>query len=271
MNREPAEEANPVDAPLDAHEAWSLRLAASLDGELDAAGQAELDDHLRDCPRCRGEVRAQRVVRARLAREPRLQASRRLRERVQALAPPAATGRRRWRLPGWPTPGLALLAGSGWALAATLALVLAGPALRPPPAESVPMLDDALADYRSHRDQVLPPLAGAPGELIQSVLGAAAQPLPLRDAALISSWATRIGGEPAVALAYRSGRYVVVQYLVSERVFFRQPRVRQSVAERGRFDARAGAERLVARPGIRSGQLLVGSPVALEQALPSRF
>lgn len=272
MNQNPADDPN--EAQSEAHEAWSLRLAARLDGELDAAQQAELDLHLRDCARCRGELKAQRAVRERLAREPRLQASRRLRALVQTLAAAPATerapdfGRGRRSPSRWSAPTLALVAGSGWLVAGLLALVLAWPTLRPPAAEAVPMLADALADYRRHRDRVLPGPADPPEALIRQVLGRPAAPLALREATLVSSWVTEIGGEPAVALAYRSGRAVIVQYLVSDQVFFRQPQVREAVARDGRYQAHAGREQLVAEAGDGAGHLLVGSAGTLDQALP---
>lgn len=261
-----------TDTPLGEHEAWSLQLAASLDGELDAAAQRRLDEHLSWCVRCRGELKVQQAVQARLAREPLVQASRRLRERVAGTgaAPaggshtpqPAGLAQRR---PRW---SRGLLAGGGWATAAVLALLLLWfPRVPQPRASEIPMVADALADFRLHARQALVAPGATPAQLMQSVLGWSTPPLPLRDASLISAWQTRIGGEAAVALAYRSGNHVIVQYIVSDAVFFRQPAVREALAAEGVFRADTGAELLIARPGARAGHLLVGAPQALDHAL----
>lgn len=272
-------DASTDDAPLREHEAWSLQLAASLDGELDAAAQRRLDDHLRGCARCRGELKLQRAVSARLAREPLALASRRLRERVRGVGEAPARPRfapralaqdyvRRLADTALLRRTAGLLAGGGWAVAAVLALILAWPQARHPAPADVPMVADALADYRLHAGQVMTPPASSPAQLMQAVLGWSTLPLPLRDASLISSWQTRIGGEAAVALAYRRGNHVIVQYIVSDVVFFRQPQVREAVASTGIFRADAGAQSLIARPSRHAGHLLVGAPQALAGILP---
>lgn len=259
---------HPADAPPQAHESWSLRLAASLDDELDAEARRELDQHLLECPRCQGELKAQRAMRSRLRQEPLNIASQLLRERVQAIGAQAAIAagpRQRPRVRRWV---VSVFAGGGWALAAALALVLLGsPSIgwrRP----DIPMVVDALADYRWHTGQLMLAPGLPPAQLMQATLGWSTPPLPLRNASLISSWPTRVGGEAAVALAYRSGNHIVVQYIVSEAVFFRQPRVRDAVALHGEFLADTGDERLIAKPSSHAGHLLVGTPQALREAMP---
>jgi len=260
---------------MEAHEEWSILLLASLDGELDAAEQSRLEAHLADCPRCLGELKVQRAVRARLAREPLVRASNKLRLQVQritdtaaeqsSLSPPAS--RREAGALAKSRLRAGLLAWGGWAVAAALALVLVWPQAPRQTANDIPMVADALADYRQHATQTLAAPVATPAQLMQTVLGWSTPPLPLRDARLISAWQTLIGGAPAVALAYRRGNHVIVQYIVSEAVFFRQPGVREAVATDGIFHVADGAESVIAKPGPDGGYLLVGAPLALTLAL----
>lgn len=67
-----------------------------------------------------------------------------------------------------------------------------------------------------------------------------------------------IRGEPAAALAYRWGDLVVVQYVVSEELFFRNPVVRQAIAARRGFVTVRGPQSVIAWPESVGGTLLVG-------------
>jgi hypothetical protein len=93
--------------------------------------------------------------------------------------------------------------------------------------------------------------------------------LNLPDGELMGAWPTEIQGEPAAALAYRINNQIVVQYIVSEPLFFRQDVVRQAVADSGRYLTTDNHESLLAWPGTGSGNLLVGTlPESMLEKLP---
>jgi hypothetical protein len=83
---------------------------------------------------------------------------------------------------------------------------------------------------------------------------------------LIGSWAMEFEGERAAVLAYRCHNRLVVQYVVSERAFFRQPRLRQAIASSGLYAAGFGKVNTIAWPDIDSGSFLVGEFTPAELA-----
>jgi anti-sigma factor RsiW len=265
------------------HEVLAELLAAYSDQELPAEMAAQIDAHLLGCARCRGELIVQFAVRDRLAAEPTPAVPAGFSARVAAAIadlsrpvddpsaplPPAAdpaTARRRWH-------GL-WVTWSGWAAAVVLGTLLVGqagvltdPGRRPwitatPPTsvaitDSIPMIDDAVANYRMI-------MAGdLPGRARDLAAVRAAVPFPIEpmggsDLRLLAAWTTDIRGEPAAALAYRWGDRVIVQYVVSEQLFFRNPAVRRAVAASRTFVTARGPQSVIAWPEQVGGTLLVG-------------
>lgn len=254
------------------HEALEGLLGAYADGELPPAQVAELDAHLLACARCRRQLELSSAVDRALASEVLVPASPRLRARVlaatraPAVAEPPSPAPRRTR-PAWERP----LAWGGWLVAAGLALLLVAPRQQParvvpPPAPPpVPMAVAAAADFRRSMGTALP---GTPADLagVRAALPFAVVPLSAPGLELLGAWRTSIRGEAAAALAYRWRDRVVVQYVVPEALFTRQPGVRQAVAERGLYAATDSGAGVVAWPGERSGILLVGAVAADELA-----
>ena len=122
------------------------------------------------------------------------------------------------------------------------------------------MVRAALADYRQVAHEELP-LVYLPADLTGLV---AEFPFPLKlldspRVRLIGAWRTDIRGEPAAAIAYRSGDRIVVQYVVSESLFFRHANVRAAVARGGQYIVSDGSQSVVAWPQARSGSLLIGN------------
>ncbi|MEO8201754.1 MAG: hypothetical protein ABI679_14590, partial [Gemmatimonadota bacterium] len=83
---------------------------------------------------------------------------------------------------------------------------------------------------------------------------------------LISTWTTEVGGEPAAALAYRCHDRLVIQYVISEKQFFRHPQVRRAIAQQGLYAVSNGSITTIAWPGVDSGSFLVGEFSAAELA-----
>jgi anti-sigma factor RsiW len=112
---------------MDCNEARK-RLPLSIDGELDAAGQQELDAHLAQCAGCRRQhAQLRSVAEAVRTTASYHRAPPSLRDRIEAALPgarrrpPERAARRAF---GWPSFGLASLAAAG-AAAVTLLVVLA--------------------------------------------------------------------------------------------------------------------------------------------------
>lgn len=247
-----------------AHAEVAELLAAYADGELAAPDAARVEAHLLGCERCRRELAVQTAVRNGLAAEPRRPASPVLRKRVASLTAPGAprgTDPSLWRRAApW----------AGWAVAAGLAAVLllsgeprgaprpdSGVAVERTDTARVPMVVDALSDYRRLVRGDLP-LDGADLARVEARIPFPVVPLRSPDARLIGAWTTEILGAPAAVLAYRWGDRAVVQYVVSESLFFAPPQVRQAVDARGRYTVSAGAQGVVAWPGPGNGSILIG-------------
>lgn len=245
------------------HERLIELMSAYLDGEVVPEQVPMLEAHLLGCERCRQELSLQRGVRARLERQEMERAPVALRERIKArLADDIKTHPRRrsqhWRVkaPTW----------AGWALAACLALVL-GLYLglwRNPGPQPIPMIAAALADYHHQLAGELPATDAVSLEKLERSLPFPVIPIAHLRSHLIAAWSPRIRGEPAAALAYRLNGRVIVQYVVSEGLFFRQPRLRDAIAAHGLYVASAGQDSVVAWPGADNGSLLIG-PVSVEQ------
>ena len=239
------------------HDEVQELLAALADGELNVDGRKEVEAHLSGCGRCRAALSVQQHLRARLAAGALPQASSALVERIRSRLPEPTKAR------GVRRPGLrSATAWAGWAVAAALACVLAFGKLPRGAAPRPPMVVAALADYRGHAGRELP----APVDLaaLRASLPFGSEPLTAGGARLVSAWKTTLRGEPASVFAYRVGDRVVLAYVVSESLFFRQPIVRETVAREGRYVTSEGEQSVVAWPRKGSGVLLVGDATAAE-------
>ncbi len=202
----------------------------------------------------------QRSVAARLAAEPIASVSPHKRE--QLLGPAKARARQpkaqsRWR---WP----AVIGGSGWAVAAALAawlLVVHTQAGQQNATPLIPMAEAVLTDFHERTAGALP-LAPPDLAAFEAVVGFPISPLRAADTQLLCGWVTQIRDRPAVALAYQWQRRVIVQYFVPEELFFRQPQVRDAVAESGRYIVARERDALVGWASERAGVLVVGETTA---------
>lgn len=246
------------------HERLSELLGAYLDDELSPEQGQMMEAHLLACDRCWQELALQREVRARLEGQPIERAPIALRQHIQTRlghetkGSPPRKHRRHWRMhvPVW----------AGWAVAASLALIMGlhfglGRHINSQP---IPMVTAALANYHQQLADTLPAGGTLALSRLKRSLPFPVTPITELRSHLIAVWSLRISGEPAAALAYRIDNHVVVQYVVSESVFFRQPRVRQAVAAHGVYTVSAGQDSVVAWPGPDNGSLLVG-PVSVNR------
>jgi anti-sigma factor RsiW len=265
------------------HDAFAELLAAYLDEELAQDERVRVDGHLQDCGACRRELAAQAAVRARLNREAESLVTSELTERVMsrlshlAAPTPAASTRGKRRSASY-------LLWSGWLIAAGLAAVwiYTGVKRSPSPGMSMggmsmattgavsidsqpgPISGSVLAQFRDMNQSDLPSTSDV-ARLKQSLpFGVPALHSP--HMRLISAWTTELDGEPAAAIAYRCHDRLVIQYVVSEKQFFRHPQVRRAIAQQGLYAASNGSATTVAWPDLDSGSFLVGQFTAAELA-----
>jgi pimeloyl-ACP methyl ester carboxylesterase len=124
------------------------------------------------------------------------------------------------------------------------------------PVTSIPLLRDALADYRR---VVASDLPGRARDLdaVRRAVPFPVEPLHLSLVRLLAAWTTELGGDPAVVLAYRWDDRIVLEYVVSEQRFFQHPALRQAVAGGRLLLARDDAQGIVAWPTESAGALLI--------------
>ncbi len=180
-----------------------LLVQAELDGELDAAGSAELASHLAACEACHAWRGRLETLSARLHEMPRHEVPAGLREAVTALRP-----RRRslWQRHGWTHAGAF---GAGLAVAASVAALLlprAGPA---PGSDLVDAHVRALQPGHlidvpsSDRHTVKPWFNGRIG-ISPDVPDLASQGFPLLGGRM-----DYIGGRPAAVLVYGRRKHMI--------------------------------------------------------------
>jgi hypothetical protein len=252
-------------------------LGAYADGELPPETTSQLDAHLVGCLRCRRELALHRAVGRRLGLEPPVAAPPELRARIAAAiaatpVPVHSADRSQWLTlvrPRWVAASLVAIA---------IALVAGATAImrheRPTatrsalsvPATSVPLLRDALADYRR---VVAGDLPGRARDLdaVRRAVPFPVEPLRAPVVRLLAAWTTELGGDPAVVFAYRWDDRIVLEYVVSEQRFFQNPELRQAVAGGRLLTIRDGAQGIVAWPTASAGALLVAD-VPPERLLP---
>lgn len=252
---------------MNAHAELADLLAGYVDDELTAEERQRVESHLAECAGCRGELRAQTAIRARLMKESLSSASAELAARVigRIEMAPAVEERkvpaRRQRLIAW----------SGWAVAAAMSGVALWLGLRGRPVMDMAMgpktsvaLDQVpsqvastvLDSFRQLNEAELP--AGVDLGRLRRELDFSVPALVAPHMRLISAWSTTIDGEPAAALAYRCHDRLVVQFVVSEKQFFRQSEFRRAIASQGLYASALGPLTTIAWPGTDNGSFLVG-------------
>jgi len=156
-----------------------------------------------------------------------------------------------------------LVLGSGWAVALILAVVLLVPDYVDHGGAAIPMVEDVVAEYRN---------INLDARLQTEQTDEVTLPVSWPGSRVLTTWKTHIGGAPAQAYAVRSGRYLLFQYRVDEKVFYRNPRVRKAVVNEGSFNLRTDRLDVLSLPVKESGVLLVGpagSMPATQQILDS--
>jgi anti-sigma factor RsiW len=262
----PAEEA----ARESRHEVLRELLGAYADRELPPETVAQIDAHLVGCAECRRGLEVHDAIRTRLAAERPAAPSPDLRARIAAAidAVPAPVVVATPAVPARSPRYVVWLAVAGWVAAVVLAIALAvqtGVA-RPraasaraiaAPVRQVPLLGGIVDDYARVSRGDLP---GRARDLsaVRAAVSFPIEPLRAPDLRLLGAWTTEVRGEPAAVLAYRLRDHLVVQYLVAEDAFFRNPAVRAAVADRHLLTAADSGRALVAWPGTTTGTILVG-------------
>jgi anti-sigma factor RsiW len=244
-------------------------LGAYADRELPPETTSQIDAHLVGCVRCRRELAVHHAMRRRLGVEPPIAAPPALRERIAAaiaatpvpiaVAPPAQHRFAVLRRPLAMSVAAVVVLGAAAAATTFVRHPAESTTLAPLSASvrSVPLLRDALADYRR---VVAGDLPGRSRDIdaVRSAVPFPIEPLVAPTVRLLAAWTTDLGGDPAVVLAYRWDDRIVLQYVVPEERFFQHPALRQAVAGGGMLAARDGVQGIVAWPTASAGTLLIG-------------
>jgi hypothetical protein len=233
-------------------------LSAFADGELPDDEVKALEEHLRNCARCRRELALHQGISRALALQPLPEASMSLRRRIGQIGAPAAR--------------VALLKDRRWALPAAAAMLVVGiasaVALRPrfgePPTAiaAIPLLSDAVADCRRAMGRNFPRKADL--EAVGQRVSFTVRPLARRDAELFSTWNTTLAGSPAVGLAYHWRGTVVVQYSVPAELVQQEPALGGTAGKRRLFSTSERGQSIIATVADGTGIILV-SDVAPEE------
>jgi anti-sigma factor RsiW len=253
-------------------------LGAYADRELPPETTSQLDAHLVGCVRCRNELAVHQAVRLRLGVTPPVAAPPSLRERIAVavastpvVAPPDVAVRE-LRRPAWATRRFLSMVGAAvLTLAVAVGLTVMNRGADTPAVPnvtelsvaptSVPLLNDALADYRQVTAGDLPGRA-RDLDLVRGAVSFPIEPLRVAGVRLLAAWTTDLGGEPAAVLAYRWSDRMVLQYIVPESRFFRHPAVRAAVTGNHVLIAAANAQGIVAWPTREAGAILIGDVAA---------
>jgi anti-sigma factor RsiW len=186
-----------------------------LDGEMDAAQRAAVDEHLKGCGDCRQALEhLQMLHRALQLPELRYTASDTLRHRIQTKLREADARERR---PAWPRWGAAIAA-SVLAVALLWNFVPHGGA--PAPDVDDAMVDSAVDQQQDAlKDNHVTDIASADAKAVQSWFsGKLAYTPPVPDLkpqgyALVGGRLDKVKGEPAAVLTYKHGDDVVTVFV----------------------------------------------------------
>ena len=237
------------------HAEFQEALSAFADGELPDDEVKTLEEHLRNCARCRRELALHQGISRALVLEPIPEASLSLRRRIgQIGAPPARVATRRWAV-----PAAAAMLVVGIASAVALRSRFGEP---PTAIAAIPLLRDALADCRGVMGRNFPRKADL--EAVGRKVSFAVRPLARPDAELFSTWNPTLAGSPAVGLAYRWRGTVVVQYSVPAELLQKEPALRRTLRKGRLFSTSESGQSIVATVGGGIGTILV-SDVAPEE------
>jgi anti-sigma factor RsiW len=238
-------------------------LGAYADRELPSETTSQIDAHLIGCARCRRELAVHHAMRLRLGDEPPVAAPPALRARIAsaiAAAPPPRVHRQiRWQT--WLPVVVSVILATSIVVAALIARPIppasAEMVVVPISAGAVPLLRDALADYRRVTAGDLPG-RGRDLDVVREAVPFPVEPLRGPDIRLVAAWTADLAGEPAAVLAYRSGDRIVLEYLVPDERFFRHPEVRRAVSDAHLLGSSADRQGLVAWPTSAAGAILIG-------------
>ncbi len=234
-------------------------LAGYVDDELDQQEKSIIEAHLAGCESCRSDVARQQLISQRLNKLPLERLSAEMHQEIDNTLSDALTSSDDIRHQARPAsifinwyqriynPGF--FAASGWSVALLLIVVLLYPSLTPENSHKVPMVEDVLAEYL-HLDKTSLPAS--------NIHSKSSLPANWPNARLLTSWDTTVGGAPAKAFAMRNGDKIIIQYRVDEAVFFRNPDVRQAVADRGSYLSQKNDIQVLAMPLKDAGLLVVG-------------
>lgn len=265
---------NKQDKWTELHESLQDLLAGYADNELDEQDTLIIEAHLSGCDSCRNDLARQKLLSERLEVIPAQKITSSLQQRIDNIRLEESSdigdhkgisldktfiSFKTWLKDMSAQP---IFAASGWAFAIVLAVVISLPSVWQIQGNRIPMIDDAVAEYHKMNSMVFP--AVNKNTDIKA-------PVNFPEGRTLATWATNIAGEPAQAFAVRSGRNIIFQYKINETVLFRNPEVRQAIADFGNYKQRSNKVDVLALPLTDSGVLVVGPAESLPEIKKIEF
>jgi len=255
---------------IELHETLQDLLAGYVDNELDDEQTKLVEAHLIGCEVCRNDLGRQQTLSQRLESMPAARLSGAAHHKIDVALESATVEKvPSVTLPFWLASAItfiktrilklklaSVVGASGWGVALLLAVIIIEPHFNNANPSSIPMIQDALAEYYEMEGKVLPVSDTKNKAIIKA-------PLSWPNTQLLSSWSTSIAGAPAQVFALRSGHNIIFQYQVSEAVFFRNPVVRKAISKTGSYAVRDNKTDVLAIPFTDSGVLVVGATDSL--------
>jgi len=229
------------------------QLAAYADNELDDQQRTIIKAHLAGCTNCRNDVARQQLLNQRLQNIPVTRVSVKLNQKLDEMLI-KARNKPKNKMPSWqlrqfiPQLSPLMVSLGGWTIALLLSLFILFPNANKT-LSNIPMINDVVNEYENIALNNLPRVTNV------SNVSAPAQ---FPNGRLLATWKTTVGGANAQAFAVRIGNKLIIQYQISEQVFFRNPDVRQAIATMGELRTHANNLDILAIPMKNSGLLIVG-------------
>lgn len=227
-------------------------LAAYVDGELDEHEVDIIEAHLSGCESCRLDVERQKLLSQRLFNIQPVTAPERLNELISQTVDKEVIQQNACLMflkRGYIALSRYLaMRPLGWAVAAVLLLVVMIPNLKISTSK-IPMIEAAVSNYQQAQKRNF---------MYTSTHTDSLMPMEISGGLLLAKWTTTIEGEKAEAFVIKIGSDIVIQYRISQDLFYRNTLVRKSVSSNGNFRQREDDLEVLAIPTKRAGLLVVG-------------
>jgi hypothetical protein len=239
-------------------------LAGYVDGELTSHRVDIIEAHLAGCAACRADLERQQIISQHLHKlnvaPMSVELDKRINKALEVQADKdAATKMSMWRSLKtiWAVcTNVVCAKQTGWVMAAIMVMIFMHPHIKSSGISKIPMIEDAVSEYHRIENSDLPAL---------SVNNKIIMPVNISGSQLLATWTTKIGGESAQAFAVKVGHSVIIQYRISQNIFFRNASVRKAISVSGNFRTKQDKLEILAIPINQAGLIVVGPLNAMSE------